>query len=421
MANFKNRTVWIRDNIDVLRGINSDSIDLIYLDPPFNSKANYAAPIGSKAAGAAFKDTWSLSDVDVEWVNLLEAKHKKLHDVICVAMDDSDRSYLAYMAERFLEMHRILKPTGSIYLHCNQDMSHYLKLLMDAIWQRKNFINEIVWNYGTPSGGRSSGKKPVKTHDVLLVYAQQYGKHLYNRQYTPYSDSYIDNWFRHTDVTGRRYRTRSRKGEITRQYLDESPGVPLSTVWSDIMQLSSRRGWFPASKAKTEETGYPTQKPRALLERIIEMGSEENDVILDPFCGCATTMVAAENRFRQWIGIDLSETAVRLVRDRLAGPEYGPLFERRWVVSRSDLPTRSDLGPLPHPSTHKTALYGEQGGNCQGCGQHFLLNNLEVDHIIARARGGTDEIGNLQLLCGHCNKVKGSRGMAYLKAKLQIS
>ena len=143
--NWQHQTVWTGDNLPILRGMNSASVDLIYLDPPFNSKANYAAPIGSEAAGAAFKDTWSLSDVDAEWINLIEARYAALYRVLLAAMTDSDKSYLAYMAARLLEMRRILKPTGSIYLHCDPTMSHYLKLVMDAVWGRRAFRNEIVW------------------------------------------------------------------------------------------------------------------------------------------------------------------------------------------------------------------------------------------------------------------------------------
>ena len=132
--NWANQTIWTGDNLDIMRGFNSASVNLIYLDPPFNSKANYAAPIGSKAAGAAFKDTWALSDVDAEWINLIEAKHPALYRVLLAAMTASDKSYLVYMAARLLEMHRVLKPTGSIYLHCDPTMSHYLKLVMDAIF-----------------------------------------------------------------------------------------------------------------------------------------------------------------------------------------------------------------------------------------------------------------------------------------------
>ncbi|MDE0679872.1 MAG: DNA methyltransferase, partial [Gammaproteobacteria bacterium] len=150
-ANWANQTIWTGDNLPILRGMNSGSVDLIYLDPPFNSKANYAAPIGSEAAGAEFKDTWTLSDVDVAWLDLLEAKHPALNRVIHAALNTSDKSYLIYMAVRLLEMRRVLKETGSIYLHCDPTMSHYLKLVMDAIFGRKAFRNEIVWCY---RGGR---------------------------------------------------------------------------------------------------------------------------------------------------------------------------------------------------------------------------------------------------------------------------
>ena len=167
-TNWSNQTVWTGDNLPILRGMNSESVDLIYLDPPFNSKANYAAPIGSKAAGAAFKDTWTLSDVDAEWINLIEAKHSALYRVLLAAMTSSDKSYLAYMAARLLEMRRVLKPTGSIYLHCDPTMSHYLKLVMDAVFGRKQFRNEIVWAY---RGGGSPRKDFGRRHDVILRYS----------------------------------------------------------------------------------------------------------------------------------------------------------------------------------------------------------------------------------------------------------
>ena len=165
--NWANRTIWTGDNLEIMRGMNSESVDLIYLDPPFNSKANYAAPIGSQAAGAAFKDTWTLSDVDAEWINLIEAKHPALYRVLLAALTDSDKSYLAYMAARILEMRRLLKPVGSIYLHCDPTMSHYLKLIMDAVLGRKAFRNEIVWCYG----GRGMSKNWFqRKHDILLFF-----------------------------------------------------------------------------------------------------------------------------------------------------------------------------------------------------------------------------------------------------------
>ena len=167
--NWSNQTVWTGDNLPILRGMNSATVDLIYLDPPFNSKANYAAPIGSPAAGAAFKDTWTLRDVDAEWINLIEAKHPALYRVLLAAMTDSDKSYLAYMAARLLEMRRVLKASGSIYLHCDPTMSHYLKLLMDSIFGRRNFRNEVIWERTT---GRKSGSQYGRAHDVILFYAQ---------------------------------------------------------------------------------------------------------------------------------------------------------------------------------------------------------------------------------------------------------
>ena len=164
-----------------MRGMNSETIDLIYLDPPFNSNANYAAPIGSEAAGAEFKDTWTLDDIDITWLDLIEIDQPALNRVIHAAMTDSDKSYLIYMAVRLLEMHRILKPTGSIYLHCDPTMSHYLKLVLDAIFGRESFLNEIVWTYRT--GGVSKqwfGRK----HDIILFYKRGGGAHFQCKERT---------------------------------------------------------------------------------------------------------------------------------------------------------------------------------------------------------------------------------------------
>ena len=423
--NFANQTIWTGDNLDIMRGMNSACVDLIYLDPPFNSKANYAAPIGSKAAGAAFKDTWGLEDIDLAWHGEISKENPGLYALLTTTQriqGDSMMSYLIYMAIRFMEMKRLLKPTGTIWLHCNQEAGHYLKLLMDAIFGHKNLISEVIWAYGTPSGGRTSGKKPVKVHDNLYAYANNYSSHLYNIQYTPYSKHYIKEWFRHVDDSSgknRYYRTRSRNGKIIRQYLDESPGVPLSTVWSDIMQLYGSKGWFKAGK-HDERTGYPTQKPVALLQRIISASSNEEDLVLDPFCGCATTCIAAQHLNRRWVGVDISPTAVRLVEDRM-NTELGYIFEGE---RRSDIPERTDLGPIPPYNNIENInyLYGEQGGFCNGCQEHFLKQNLTVDHIIPKGKGETgrskDHISNLQLLCGRCNSVKGDRPMEYLLSKL---
>lgn len=170
--NWADKTVFTGDNLPRLRGMNSETVDLIYLDPPFNSKTDYAAPIGSKAAGAAFKDTWSLSDIDAEWINQMEVKHPALWRVLLVAMTPSDKSYLAYMAVRLLEMHRLLKPTGSIYLHCDPTMSHYLKLVMDAIFGRRAFRSEIVWRRSDSNarGSQHAARSWGSNVDTLLFW-----------------------------------------------------------------------------------------------------------------------------------------------------------------------------------------------------------------------------------------------------------
>ena len=204
--NWANQTIWTGDNLNVMRGMNSASVDLIYLDPPFNSKHNYAAPIGGKAAGAAFKDTWTLRDVDAEWINLIEAKHPALYRVLLAAMTDCDKSYLAYMAARLLEMHRVLKPTGSIYLHCDPTMSHYLKLVMDAIFGCKAFRTDITWKRGSAHSDTKQGRRQHgRIHDVLLYYTVG-ATWTWNPVYTPYDQDYVDSFYRHIGEAGRRYR-----------------------------------------------------------------------------------------------------------------------------------------------------------------------------------------------------------------------
>jgi site-specific DNA-methyltransferase (adenine-specific) len=389
-CNWSNRTIWTGDNLPIMRGMNSASVDLIYLDPPFNSKANYAAPIGSKAAGAAFKDTWTLRDVDAEWVNLMEAKHPALHRVLLAAMTNSDKSYLAYMAVRMLEMRRILKPTGSIYLHCDPTMGAYLKLVMDAVFGRKAFRNEIVWSYQRWTGAT---KHFQRMHDTVWFYAlEQAGFNMLREAYSAKSQHKAA---RHTTRDG----NQSYTGDTSRQ-----------KAMRDVWEIS-----YLNSQAK-ERTGYPTQKPLALLSRILQASTNPGDVVLDPFAGCATACIAAEMERRQWAGIDISPKAAELVRLRM-DREIGRIFEG---AHRTDVPARTDLGRLPPYRSHAKALYGEQGGDCAGCGEHFAPRHLEVDHIIARGKGGTDHLDNLQLLCASCNRIKGNRGMEYLRVKLQL-
>ena len=445
VCNIPNRTIFEGDNLDVMRGINDGCIDLIYLDPPFNSNRDYAAPIGSEAAGAAFKDTWDLTDVDEAWHNEIAETDLALYKIIDASEHSHGsgmKSYLIMMAVRLLEMKRILKPTGSVYLHCDATASHYLKALMDAVFGRDNFKNEIVWKrFNFHADARRFGK----VSDSLLFYSKT-DQYVFNRQRAPYSKEYIDSKFRHVDENGRRFRldnlnppggrgpvyefhgvtkawrytednmraleregriyTKSKVAQLKR-YLDELDGQAVHNMWVDISPINPR--------AK-ERTGYPTQKPLALLDRIIQASSNPGDVVLDPFCGCATTCIAAERLGRQWIGIDLSPLAVKLVEQR-ARNELG-LMGGIQAIARTDIPKRTDREPPPPLSESKVVLYGTQAGHCNGCGTHFMAQHLTVDHIIARSKGGTSHLDNLQLLCGHCNSLKGDRPMEYLRARL---
>ena len=392
-SNFADKTIWTGDNLDILRGMNAECVDLIYLDPPFNSNKSYEAPVGGKAAGAAFKDTWTLSDLDVAWMGLIADEHP----AIAYLLDATGRthgkgmqSYLTMMAVRLLEMRRVLKSTGSIYLHCDPSASHYLKMLMDAVSGRENFRNEIVWCY---SGGGIPKYDFPRKHDVLLRFTKT---RAYNYQpiYRSYSPGTVQRG--RTNVKGKYFEQGLRK-----------EGTPVTDWWNDVPKITS--------PTDTEKTGYPTQKPLALLERIIKASSNEGDVVLDPFCGCATACVAADSLNRQWVGIDISPKAVELVNIRLQ-QAMGSLFHHGYVTARSDIPRR-DV-PIPYRQ-NKHVIYGQQEGLCAGCAGDFPFKLFEVDHIVPRSRGGTDHLDNLQLLCGHCNRVKGDRPQEHLIARLK--
>ncbi len=473
--NWANKTLFVGDNLPIMRRMNGNSVDLIYLDPPFNSNANYAAPIGSPAAGAEFKDTWTLSEIDIEWLDLLEAKHPALNRVIHAAMTDSDKSYLIYMAVRLLEMHRILKPGGSIFLHCDPTMSHYLKLAMDVIFGRSRFQSEITWKRTSAHNDRVFSS----VADKILFYGDSHQRR--DELFVQQNPEHIEEDYEHSDSRGRyktdtltgfkhpvgesgqawqgidptlKYRcwTVPKRGEYAewienhyipnyrqikgihdrldalneagfihfpkssgglpqlKHYLMSDADVFPTNIWTDIPPVTS---W-----AK-ERSGYPTQKPIKLLNRIIQAVSKEGDIVFDPFCGCGTTCVSAEtlNLQRQWVAIDISQKAGELVERRIR--DIQGLFEE--IVVRTDLPQRTDLGKLPKYNSpdNKTKLYGEQGGYCNGCGTHFELRHLQVHHVIAKKKGGTDHIENLQLLCGNCNLVKGDRGMEYLMNRLK--
>ena len=398
--NFKNHTIWTGDNLPIMRGMNSESVDLIYLDPPFNSNRDYAAPIGSKAAGAAFKDTWTLDDVDRLWLLLLRDKDPVLYHVIEGARlvhGNGMASYLSMMAQRLWEMHRIVKPTGSIYLHCDPTASHYLKWLMDAVFGKEEFRNEIVWCY---RGGGVPKKDFARKHDIILRYSLGPPTFNVDAVRIPFSEDSTDRL---------KYTARSfRKGATYDTYRPNPKGKHPEDWW--VMQ--------PIMPSSKERVGYPTQKPLKLLERIIQASSNEGDMVLDPFAGCATACVAAERHGRRWLGIDISGKAAELVQARIR--KEINLFHNFRPIHRTDQPYRTDLGKLPPPSAYKDLLYGKQSGQCGGCMVMFPKRNLTMDHIVPQKKGGTDHIENLWLLCGACNSSKGTKSQAeFLKERVK--
>lgn len=410
--NWQNRTLFHGDNLPFLRGMNSNSVHLIATDPPFNKNRDFHATPDSLADGASFQDRWSWDrDVHQEWVDQIKDDFPHVMEVINgsrASYGDDMGAFLCFMGVRMLEMKRVLREDGSIYLHCDPTAGHYLKELRDAVFGRKNFRNEIVWHY---TGGGLSKTYFSRKHDTILLYSkgQRYTFNV-DEIRVPYKET---SGYAKSGITAK----------SGKKYLPNPKGKPIDDVW-DIPIIN------PLSK---ERTGYPTQKPLVLYERIIRASSNKSDIVLDPFCGCATTPVAAERLGRQWVGIDIwnkaHETIIsRLQSEGLAAPDGdtgGQLLTKGQIGYETRPPVRTDDGQeaVPFlktkrrveepkgPRMSRTEMYdvllSKQGPKCQGCDRVFDdPRYLELDHNTPRSDGGLNHISNRVLLCGPCNKLK---------------
>ena len=316
--------LYFGDNLEILREMDDGQVNLICTDPPFNSGRDYNTFIDdSVAQKKAFTDTWTWDTVsqdtraDIEHRAYTDDTYKALNNCLkgydwvlqnpVSGRRSEMRAYLAFMGPRLAEMYRVLAKNGSIYLHCDPTASHYLKGVMDAIFGEDNFRREIIWNLNTASGYKSQVNCFIRGHDVILYYTKSTDSFVFNKIFQPHKPEYIRR-FKKVDEQGRHYRD-DRPGRA-RQYLDQTKGVALTDVWSDIMS-------FQQNSTSVERLGYPTQKPRLLYERMIKASSNEGDIVLDPFCGCGTTIDAAHTLNRQWMGIDITILALDPMRQRL--------------------------------------------------------------------------------------------------------
>lgn len=402
--------LYFGDNLKIMREfIKDESVDLIYLDPPFNSNASYnvlfKSPVEPAAAQVkAFEDTWHWESEAQTAFEELEGRSADTFRLLLSLksfLGTSDvMAYLAMMAIRLVEMRRLLKPSGSIYLHCDPTASHYLKILMDGIFGAPMFRNEIIWRRNSAhSDGKQGARHFGRITDTILFYSKD-AKPVWNQQYRPYDEKYVERDYRRMDADGRRYRldniqgpggaekgnpfyevmgvarhwrySKHRMDELIRmgrivqtrpgavpqykRYLDEMPGVPLQNLWDDIQVINNR---------SKEMLGYQTQKPLSLLERIITVSSNPGDIVMDPFCGCGTAVHAAEKLERRWIGIDITYVALKVIRDRLASNFPAVRYDMRGIP-RDVEAARRLAEQTPHE--FQNWAISELGGNSRGKG-----------------------------------------------------
>ncbi|MFN7413969.1 MAG: DNA methyltransferase [Dolichospermum sp.] len=411
--------LYYGDNLEVLRRyIKDESVDLCYIDPPFNSKRNYNQiynNIGSedKAQAQAFIDTWEWDDHAIRGIDEIITNYHGLFTQQCIALitglsnvlgKGSLLAYLVSMTLRITEIHRVLKPTGSFYLHCDPSASHYLKLILDAVFcsQGGDSINEIIWCYET--GGRSNNFYPRK-HDTIFYYCKSKNR-LFNdnlvrlkRDTSTMHEPVLEDEF------GQKYQRNIKNGKEYRYYLDK--GVLPNDWWIDIQALN------PSAK---ERLGYPTQKPEALLERIIKASSNENDIILDAYCGCGTTIAVCQKLERQWIGIDITYQSISLILKRLEdsfGKEFVDTIKLHGIpkdiesakalANKADDRTRKEFEKWAILTyTNNRAMINTKKGadkGVDGIGS-FYGDKGELEKVIFQVKSGKVKSGDIRDLLG---------------------
>ena len=459
--NFQPNAFYLGDNLDVLRSFDSDTVDLIATDPPFNKKRD-AFEGNLKGGGKAkFKDNWHWVDPDpnkgkrhdpdaienhADWLESIEKHHHRVHALITATRDvygDDMAAFLCWLGVRILEMHRVLKPTGSMYLHIDHTAHAYVKALMDAVFGKQNFRNEIVWDYKKISN--SGANKFNRAHDIILFYVKS-KEGIFNRQYeselSVRKQELVRAGYNTKRMNGERYlyiydedtfKEKERLGKINREDFDYVRYVDITkgNVLTDVFKVDHLN-----SQSK-ENVGYPTQKPLALYERMIRASSNPGDIVLDPFAGCATTAVAAQHLRRNWVAIDIEVEGYNLTQQRMR--DERALDQQAIVIGPAitDLPVRRDdgrtaadaLNPKPRKQRPPSKidkdrdrkldiLIGKFGLRCWGCGftppgdvgrQHGR-DFFELDHIRPQSDSGTHDIRNRSVLCGPCNRRKGGFG-----------
>ena len=432
--NCKNRTVFIGDNWEVMLCLNRNIADAIITDPPFNKeqmrkddkmkvdkKKSKQLGFLADAHGQAiqhYKDNWKIADLSKKEKKFIKYKDKGLLrfcQIIGNQHSDGMEAYLLIMACRLLLCHELLKETGSVFVHCDHSANAYLRMLMDAIFGRENFRNEIVWR--KYAGRKNNAKYKFCTqHETIFFYAKSPDAK-FNPIMIPHSQKEIANEYKFQDADGRRYRkSRGRRyqltGEERRIYLDESKGRAVGTLWvEDGLQLNT------SSSERCED--WKDQKPVSLYTRLIKAVTDPGDLVIDPFCGCATTLIAAENCGRQWIGIDQTPDRVKLIRPQMEKLITGDMWKEDFQIikRKKDFPKRTDdTPPQSEKDEFKAELLKRQRrfkGNCyyyycKICEHPFREEYLEIDHIHPKSLLGDWDLKNLQLLCSRCNRRKGS-------------